>query len=246
MLRKIALLSTLLLCACEPYASPAPDIASIEPEEVVSGEAATIALKLDAPLPVKVDYGERTATLLTPTLRIGGQEVAITGVEQDGTLLATVPTDLPAGQQEVRLELGDGSRSIRERGLTVLSPPPPLEPLDATGDTEDPQTEPGKGNGGSRQLLVTALSIDPIPDQLRGVPFAITLRAQGPEAALFEGQVQISTNKGHVSPNLSSSFSKGVRQEQVVLDKQGGNVVLTVRAGGTLVARSNPFKVLVK
>jgi hypothetical protein len=49
-LRKITLLSTLLLCACEPYASPAPNIVSIEPEEVVSGEAATIVWSRWMPL----------------------------------------------------------------------------------------------------------------------------------------------------------------------------------------------------
>ncbi|HYO59259.1 hypothetical protein [Archangium sp.] len=261
MLRKITLLSTLLLCACEPYTSPAPNIVSIEPEEVVSGQAAAIALTLDAPLPMKVDYGEQTATLLMPTLRIGGQEVAITGVEQGGTLLATVPVTLSAGQQEVLLTLGDGSESVHEQGLTVLPVPPALEPRNGGGGTGgDPGTggeggtvdpgqdggESGHASGKEGQLLVTGLRIDPIPDQVRGVPFTITLRAEGPEAALFEGQVQLSTNKGRVSPNLSNSFSKGVRQEQVVLDKQGGNVVLTVRVGNTLVAQSNPFKVSVE
>ncbi|WP_375771418.1 hypothetical protein NR798_11095 [Archangium gephyra] len=239
MLRKIALLSTLVLCACEPYASPAPNIVSIEPEEVVSGETATVSLRLDAPLPVKVDYGHGTATVLTPTLRIGGQEVTITRVEQDGTLLASVPGSLSAGPQEVRLELGDGSESVSEQGLTVLPLPPEMAPWNADGGPVDP----APGNGGDKLPLVTGLSIDPIPEQVRGVPFFITLRAEGPEAALFEGQVQLSTNKGRVSPNLSRSFSQGVRQEQVVLDKQGGNVVLTVRVGTQLIAQSNPFKV---
>ncbi|AKJ01256.1 hypothetical protein ATI61_11442 [Archangium gephyra] len=234
MLRKIALLST-LLCACEPYTSPAPNIVSIEPEEVVSGETATISLKLDAPLPVKVDYGERTATVVTPILRIGGQAVPLTHVEQDGTLQATLPGSLSAGLQDVRLELGDGSGSISEQGLTVLPLPPAMEPWNADGGPMDP--------GEGRHLLVTAVRIDPIPDQISDVPFSITLRAEGPEAALFEGQVQLSTNKGHLRPNLSNAFSKGLRQEQVVLDKPGGNVVLTVRVGSTLVARSNPFKV---
>jgi hypothetical protein len=237
-LRKIALLST-LLCACEPYTSPAPNIVSIEPEEVMSGETATISLKLDAPLPVKVDYGERTATVVTPILRIGGEAVPLTLVEQDGTLQATVPGSLSAGLQDVRLEMGDGSGSISEQGLTVLPLPPEMEPRNADGGPADPGTEPGE----DRHLRVTGLRIDPIPDQTRDVPFSITLRAEGPEAALFEGQVQLSTNKGHIRPNLSNSFSKGVRQEQVVLDKQGGNVVLTVRVGSKLVAWSNPFKV---
>ncbi len=243
MLRKIALLSSLVLCACEPYASPPPNIVSIEPEEVVSGETAVISLKLDAPLPVKVDYGHGTATLLTPTLRVGGQEVTILRVEQDGTLQASVPGSLSAGQQDVRLEMGDGSASVSEQGLMVLPTPPVITPRSADGGPTDPDADPTEG----RDLLVTGVRIEPIPDQVRGVPFSITLRAEGPEAALFEGQVQLSSSKGRISPNLSNPFRQGVRQEQVVIDdKQGGNVVLTVRAGKTIVAQSNPFKVSVK
>lgn len=241
MLRKIALLSTLVLCACEPYASPSPNIVSIEPQEVLSGE--TVTLTLDAPLPVKVDYGHGTATLLTPTLLIGGQEVTLIRVEQDGTLQARVPGSLPAGQQEVRLEMGDGSESISEQGLTVLPQPPDITPRSVDGGPADPNADPSE----VRPLLVTGVHIDPIPDQVRGVPFSITLRAEGPEAALFEGQVLLSTSKGRISPNLSHPFLKGVRHEQVVIDeKQGGHVVLTVRAGKTIVAQSNPFKVSLK
>lgn len=241
MLRKIALLSSLVLCTCEPYTSPAPNIVSIEPEEVVSGEAATLSLQLDAPLPVKVDYGERTASLVTPTLRIGGQTVTVTHVEKDGTLRANVPGSLSAGLQDVRLELEDGSSSLSEQGLTVLPLPPAMEHRNADGGPLDPESEPGE----SRPLRVTGVRIDPIPDQVLDVPFSITLRVEGPEAALFDGQVQLSTNKGHIKPNLSNAFSKGVRQEQVVLDKQGGNVKLTVRLGSFSV-ESNPFKVSVK
>ncbi|QRK08923.1 hypothetical protein JQX13_01750 [Archangium violaceum] len=237
MLRKIALLSTSLLYACGSYSSPAPNIVSIEPEEVVSGEASTITLELDAPLPVKVDYGQRTATVLTPTVLIGGQKVAIALLEQKGMLRANVPTNLPAGPQEVRLEMEDGNESHREQELTVLPVPPELSPL--TGDT-DP------GNDTPTAPEITGLSIDPIADQVRDVPFVITLRAEGPAAASFAGQVQISSNKGRVSPNLSNAFSQGVRREQVVLDKQGGQVVLTVRVGKDIVAQSNPFKVAPK
>lgn len=238
MLRKIALLSTSLLCACGTYSSPAPNIVSIEPEEVVSGEASTITLELDAPLPVKVDYGRRTATVVTPNILIGGQKVVITHLEQKGTLLATVPTNLPAGPQEVRLELEDGNESIQSQGLTVLPVPPELSPQTGGADPGGggTQTEPG----------LTGLRIDPIADQVRDVPFVITLRAEGPKAAHFTGQVQISSNKGHVSPNLSNAFTQGVRHEQVVLDKQGGQVVLTVRVGKDIIAQSNPFKVSVK
>lgn len=250
MLRKTALLSTLLLCACEPYSSPAPNIVAIEPEEVVSGETSTIILSLDAPLPVKVDYGHRTATVLPPTVLIGGQRVAVTALSQDGTLLATVPADLATGPQEVRLELEDGNTSVQAQGLTVLPPPPAMQPvcvIDTPGDPKpDPENETADPKELDRPLLVTDVRIEPIPDQVRGVPFTITLRAEGPEAADFTGQVQLSSNKGRVSPNLSRAFSQGVLRERIILDKQGGQVVLTVRVGKNIVAQSNAFRVSVK
>jgi hypothetical protein len=235
-LRKTALLSTLLLCACEMGASPAPHIVSIEPEEVVSGEVATITVRLDAPPLARIDYGNKTATLLTPTLRIGDQEARIERMEQDGSLVATLSVNLSAGHQDVRLDLGDGHETVDQEGLTVLPPPPDLTTWSGPGGSDS-------AGGEGRRLLVTGLRMDPIPDQVRGVPFVVTLQAEGPEAALFAGQVQLTANKGRVSPNLSKPFLKGVRAEQVVIDKPGANVVLTVRIGDDLVAQSNPFKV---
>ncbi len=239
MLRKTALLSTLLLCACELGASPAPNIISIEPQEVVSGEATTITLRLDAPPLARIDYGNRTATLLTPTLRIGDQEARIERMEHDGALVATLPANLSTGHQDVRLELGDGQEAVGEEGLTVLPPPPVLTLRSSPGGAEDTEGTECE----DRRLLVTSIRMDPIPDQVRGVPFVVTLRTEGPEAALFTGQVQLTSSKGRITPNLSSPFHEGVRAEQVVIDKPGANVVLTVRLGGNLVTRSNPFKV---
>jgi hypothetical protein len=227
MFRKMALLPALLLCACAT-GSPPPTILSVEPQEVVSGEAATISVKLDALPPVKIDYGQKTATLLA-TLRIGEREVSIDRLEQDGTLVATLPPNLAEGTHDIQLILEDEGEALREQSLTVLPPPPALAPM--------------MGSAGEAQPAITGLQIDPIEDQLLDVPFVITLRAEGPEAALFEGQVQLTTSKGRVNPNLSRPFRKGLREERVVID-QPGHVVLTVRAGDKLIARSNPFKVL--
>jgi hypothetical protein len=225
--RKTALLPALLLCACAS-GSPPPNILSIEPQEVVRGEPATISVKLDALPPVRIDYGKRTATLLA-TLRIDGQEASIDRLEQDGTLVVTLPPNLSEGTHDIRLSLEDEGEAVSEQGLTVLPPPPML--TIKNGDSED------------RSVGITAIRIDPIADQFLGVPFVITLRVEGPSAALFAGQVQLTTNKGHINPNLSQPFQKGVREEQVILD-QPGNVVLTVRAGDKLIATSNTFKVL--
>jgi hypothetical protein len=229
-LRKNALLPALLLCACAS-GSPPPNILSVEPQEVVRGEAATISVKLDALPPVRIDYGKKTATLLA-TLRIDGQEVSIDRLEQDGTLVATLPPNLSEGTYDIRLSLEDESEdeTVHEQGLTVLPPPPSLT-IKNGGSSED------------RSVGITGLRIDPIADQFLGIPFVITLRVEGPDAALFAGQVQITTNKGHIKPNLSQVFHKGVREERVILD-QPGNVVLTVRAGDKLIATSNTFKVL--
>ena len=234
MLRKTVLLSTLLLSACGDSLSSPPHIVSIEPQEVVHGEAAKLAIKLDAPLPVKIDYGRKTATLLSPpTLRIGGQDVLIDGLnEEDGTLLATVPTGLSEGTQDVRLVLGDGHEALGTEGLTVLPRPPDL----AAGAVDS-----GNGAGGPK-LLITNVRIEPIPDQVRGVPFDISLQAEGPEAARFEGRVQLTTSKGRVSPNMSGPFVDGVGKQRIVLDKPG-SVVLTVRVGDSVIAQSNAFKV---
>ncbi|WP_309892835.1 hypothetical protein [Archangium sp.] len=234
MLRKTVLLSTLLLSACGDGLSSPPHIVSIEPQEVMHGEAAKLAIKLDAPLPVKIDYGRKTATLLSPpTLRIGGQDVVIDGLnEEDGTLLATLPTGLSEGTQDVRLVLGDGHEAVGTEGLTVLPRPPLLE----AGNVDS-------GNGAENpKPLVTNVRIEPIADQVLGVPFDISLRAEGPEAARFEGRVQITTSKGRVSPNVSSPFVDGLGKERIVLDKPG-NTVLTVRLGDTIIVRSNAFKV---
>lgn len=252
MIRKTILMSALLLGACEPASPPVPNIVSIEPEEVVSGQEATLSLTLDALPPMRIDYGHRTATLLAPLmLRIGEQEIAVDAVEQDGTLRATVPGNLATGQQEVRLVLEDGTESAQEQGLMVL-PPPPALPSGRSGDgtpTSDgtgsgPVTDPGSVTPGEGAARVTGIQIDPIGDQVKDVPFTITLRAQGPGAARFTGQVQLTTNKGHLSPNLSGTFLEGVRQEQVVLDKQGGNVSLTIRLGDGITVQSNAFKVM--
>lgn len=236
MLRKTALLSLVALCGCEPE-PPTPQIVSIEPEEVVSGEAAQVEIRLDAPLSVQIDYGSRSAKLLVPpTLQIGEHVVNVEGVEEDGSLRVTVPAGLPEGEKDVRVKMPNGGEAVRKEGLKVLPLPPGLAKNEA-GDTQEPSETPPKALSG--------FQIAPIPDQVRNVPFLVTLRAEGPEAARFEGQVQLASTKGRLSPNLSGPFSGGARTEQVVIDKPGGNVQLVVRIGDISV-QSNAFRVAPK
>ncbi len=227
MLRKTALLSLVALCGCEPE-SPTPQIVSIEPEEVVSGEAAQVEIRLDVPLSVEIDYGTRNAKLLVPpTLRIDEREVAVEGVEEDGSLRVTVPAGLPEGEKDVRVKIPNGGEAVRKEGLKVLPVPPKLT------------------NSGDLQESVVGFQIAPIPDQVSNEPFLVTLQAEGPEAAQFNGQVQLTSTKGRLIPNISGPFQGGTRTEEIVIDKPGGNVQLTVRIGDITV-QSNAFRVAPK
>jgi hypothetical protein len=229
MLRKTALLSLLALCACESEVPSARSIVAIEPEEVVSGDATQVTVRLDALLGVHVDYGTRTATLVVPSaLQIDEHEVGVEGIEPDGTLRITVPRSMPEGEKDVRVKMPDGSEVVRKEGLKVLPAPPSL----------------GKsvGGGSDTTLAITSFRIERIPNQVRNVPFQVMLRAQGPDAASFDGQVQLTSSKGRLSPNLSGPFSQGTRTEQVTIDHPGGDVSLTVRIGDIAV-KSNTFRV---
>jgi hypothetical protein len=232
MLRKTALLSLVALCACEPEVPPTPEIISIEPEEVVKGEAAQIAVRLDAPLSVQFDYGTRSAKLLVPpTLQIGEHEVGVEGVEEDGSLRVIVPAELAEGEKDVRVKMPNGSEAVREEGLKVL----PRLPGQEKGQDGASNDSPRAG--------ITGFRFEPIPNQVRNVPFLVTLRAEGPEAASFDSQVLLTSSKGRLSPNLSGPFSGGTRTEEFVIDHPGGDVQLVVRFGEFSVT-SNSFRVM--
>jgi hypothetical protein len=226
--RTLACLSLLLCCACGgPEALPTPHILSVEPEQLATDVATPVVLTLDTEvLPFYVDYGAPEGTQAVQlALSIGGREVTIDSYEREGRLHATVPAGLPEGAQELRVSLPDGREALSQAGLLVLPPPPELSM----------STSGGK---------LTGIQIETIPDQVRGVPFRVVLRMVGPGAPLFSGQVQLTTNKGRLGSNLSGAFSSGVREELLTLDRASDNVVLTVRAGKNLRARSNAFKVL--
>ncbi len=229
------LISLLLCCACgEPEALPPPHILSVEPEQLASDVATPVVLTLDTEvLPFFIDYGAPEGTqAIRLKLTVGEREVTLGRFEpQARRLHATVPAGLPEGPQELRLSLPDEHEALSQASIQVL---PPAPELNTSGDG---------ANGGGQEVRLTGFRIEPIPEQVSGVPFRVVLRAEGVGAERFSGQVQLTTNKGRLGTNLSGAFSGGVREEWLTLDSPGANVVLTVRAGKDLVVSSNPFKV---
>jgi hypothetical protein len=210
-----------------------PNILSVEPEQLATEVATPVVLTLDTQvLPFYVDYGAPEGTPAGQlALTVGGREVTIDGFSPEGRLYATVPAGLPEGAQEMRLSLPDGRETRGAAAIQVLPPAPELSSSD------------DGSSGGGQELQLTGFEIESIPDQVRDRPFRVVLRAVGTGAQRFSGQVQLTTNKGRLSSNLSGAFAGGVREEVLTLDTPGANVVLTVRAGKTLEVRSNPFKV---
>jgi hypothetical protein len=205
----------------------------VEPEQLATDMATPVVLTLDTQvLPFSVDYGAPEGTqAVRLALTVGGREVRIDRYESEGRLHATVPAGLPQGPQELRVSLPDGREALSEAGIQVLPPAPEMS------------TEGEGSSGGEQEVQLTGFQIEPIPDQVSGVPFRVVLRAEGPGAQHFAGQVQLTTNKGRLTSNLSGAFSSGVREELLTLDSPGANVVLTVRAGKGVTVSSNAFKV---
>jgi hypothetical protein len=213
-------LALVLLCACGPEAPSSLEIVSIEPEEVLAGQETELRVQLNAPVPFRFDYSRGTLQLPEEVaLQVGGQATRLAWLEADGRLVFVVPEQVPEGTQQVEVGLPGGKRVRHEPGLRVL----PSEPL----------TPSAEG--------ITRLSIDPIGDQVVGRPFELTVRAEGPQVAGFNGQVVFTSSKGDISPRRSESFSGGRRVERVTVSKPG-QLFLIVHLG-QLSARSNSFRV---
>jgi hypothetical protein len=214
----------LLLCACGSTELPAPTLAGLAPVEMYQNEDTPLSVRLTAQLPVKVDYSQRSAELQKGlTLRIGGEEVAELAVKpglEASEVTGMVPAGrLPVGPQDVRLTLADGREAVLPQAFNVKPP-----------------------------LAVSGFAFDSIPDQRAGVPFTVTIRAQGGDAARFEGSLTLSSNRDAqnravVPPRRIGPFQRGEYRQQLTIEAQNGNVTLEVTDAMGKTGRSNPFKV---
>ena len=200
------------LGACETGELPPPSIVSVQPERVAEGGASVLTIEVKAVLPVTVSYHSRTADLSSQGMKlfIAGEETNAAFTQQDGKLIAAVPTGLAQGAYDVQVAMDDGREAVREQAFSVV---PQAELRD-----EDVVVRGG----------LTGFQIDPIGEQVSGVPFKVTLRALGPEASTFQGTAVVRDIKGKDAAITTGAFSGGVIQQELTLEQSSGNAVLLV------------------
>jgi hypothetical protein len=213
-MKRLALL--LWLSACAPAGLPPPRILSISPAEMVACEGASVAVDAEVVLPTHLDYGHSEASANPDiSLRIGAIPVGSGKYSPGGLLTAAVPPIFAPGSYDVGLRVFDGRP----------------EAVVAGGFAVKPTAYPD------------GYTIDFVPDQTQGQPFAITLRASGANASAYNCTVALSINRGSLSPGTSGSFLGGVRTEWVTIDTARASVVITARDDGGQSGSSNPFRV---
>jgi hypothetical protein len=222
---------SVLLWACGPDSLPEPSIVSVVPEKVAQGDTSALSVKVSAVLPFSVDYGDQTAEPLQSalTVQVAGQAVDVPFASADGTLIVPVPEHLALGDYDIRVALADGRNVERERAFAVVLP---STMIGLPGDKDAPRPE-----------QKVSFQIDPIGDQVRDVPFRVTVRALGPEPQDFRAPVTLQVSHGQVRTVTSGTFEQGVRQEEISLSHPGNHVYLMIEDAAGNRALSNPFRV---
>ncbi len=189
----------LLASGCEDW--PDPEIRAVSPSQMLASEYTPIEISADLPLPATVDYEQGTVDVSTAVkVELGSLELATPTFTRKGVLATQVPTLLVPGAYDVRVTLSDGRVATAPSAFTVV-------------DGQWPDT----------------YSIDPIDTQAPFVPFTITVRAQGPNAESFHGNVRFESGPGvNFGPKVSDPFVNGVLTQQVVFATPASSAVIVV------------------
>ncbi|WP_224363081.1 hypothetical protein [Hyalangium versicolor] len=245
MKRAACVVLPLLFSACGPEALPTPSIVSVLPERIGAGEPASLSVRVDAALPLVVNYDDESVdpAQLAMGLRIGGVKVDIPFAEPDGTLIVPVPQELALGDYDIQVTLADGREAVREHAFSVV-PDPFLsgEPCDGgsprCNEPEDP--DPSSPETGRK---ITGFKLDHVQDQVRNQPFPITIRALGPGAKSFGGRVSVRANWGLMRFISPDAFSNGVLVQEISISHTDSRVYLLVEDSRGHKGLSNPFRV---
>ncbi|MGO8969880.1 MAG: hypothetical protein ACLQDQ_09965 [Myxococcaceae bacterium] len=206
-MRRWALLPVLSLFGCGSQTLPPVSIASVVPGGMVASQPTNVRVQVDAQLAIQVNFGQSTLAVDTQMQVLIGPVVLGSGTYPPGGLVdATLPTVLAPGSYDATVQMGDGRTAVSHDAFTVT-----------------PGTWP------------SAYTIDSVGDQRSAVAFPVTVRAVGPAAPTFEGNVLLSLiGSGTLSPEVSGAFSAGVRVETVVISGTGEFILLASDiAGGT-------------
>ncbi|MCP3061761.1 hypothetical protein LXT21_23530 [Myxococcus sp. K38C18041901] len=261
MTRGLVLLALTLLSACGSSTSlPAPRIVSIRPASDTVGRTDPILLQIDAAYPIRLDYAEGEVQIQgRMRVWIGEHEARVIALDAQSLFAVDLPANLGAAGYDVRVALADGRETTSPQGFTLLSQDAGTPDAGPDGGIPDggiyvadggpePEPEPDAGPDPTRPMSegdITGYEFEPISDQTIGQPFAITVRAVGPRAADFTDKVDlsISKNNGDVSPTSLDKFVGGICVQNIAIDAQGANVVLTVTDRFGVQSSSNAFKV---
>jgi hypothetical protein len=143
---------------------------------------------------------------------------------------------------DLRLVLSDGREARRPQGLVVMTA------LQDDVFIGGPQVQADGGSPSFDAGLrgepfgVSGFRIEPVADQVVGVPFTLVLSAEGAQAASFQGTVTLRTNKGTIKPGTVGPFRDGVLKVEVTVDHPG-NVVITAEDAHGNAGRTNAFVV---
>lgn len=192
--------------------APPPLVQSVSPAQAPTHVPTAITVQFEPSFPMTFDYGKRTVALNTQVTLRLGGREVEVESVEAQRLTAVVPAGLPLGPQEVRVTLADGREGVLSPGFTVLPAPE------------------------------AAFTFDEIPEQVVDAPFTVTIRANGPNAARFQGSVTLESGKGRLLPRRSGPFTDGVRTERLTIDMPGLNWVTATDEEGNQ-GSSAPFHV---
>lgn len=187
--RQLLLASFLLFVSCTKGPTP-PLLTSVTPDRGPSNRAVTLTItgeRLGARLFTDFSRKQGSALDSTWSAKLGREVLTDVGLNDDGTLHATVPAGLSPGPYELSVVDPSGRTLTLPDAYRVLS----IDTLSA---------------------LVSGFRFDAVAPQRTGVPFPITISALDAQGAVvdgFSGAVTLSDRTGAVVPGALAFFAAG-------------------------------------
>jgi hypothetical protein len=164
-------------------------VVSVSPPDRPASSSGPVTVTVDAVLPTLADHGAQTVTVDDRlTMKIGPRPFGPSHWADAGVIADFLPTVLPEGTYDITVELGDGRLSTAAGAFRV-----------------------------TQGFWPIGYTIDMIGGQTSGVPFGVTMRAQGAPDGGYGGTVNLSVAGAKVSPTISGPFNAGVRVEVITV-----------------------------
>ena len=182
-------IAALCLAGCSGASLPAPTVVSVNPAERPASSSGPVTVTIDAVLPTLADHGLDTVTIDDRlSVRIGPRPFGPSHWADAGVITDFLPSVLSEGSYDVTVEVGDGRLTTASSAFTVTAGTWPVGYI-----------------------------VDMIGGQTSGVPFGVTIRAQGGADGGYDGTVNFAVPGAAVSPQISGPFTGGVRVELITI-----------------------------